>query len=126
MNIRPPPSPNPITLDEHQALGRSLFDASEAIVRALPRLVAVYGRDGSEAAAARLAHRALLDLRSQLDDQVCREHPTAPSSVVFGAYFPGASEPGPMRAMGPQTGPPTARNSIRGVSENFRYERPNN
>lgn len=78
-----------MTFEEHRELGRRLHATDVAAGRDFVDLANRYGTSTKLARRARRVMNDLSELRSELDSQLCREHPDDFAPEV---YYPGSSE----------------------------------
>ena len=80
-------SRNPLTLDDHRAIGVDLHRMRNDLLHLSVRLANSYGKTRRSTTLARRAQAAIDKLRCELDSQLCRDHP---DHFDAHTYYPGA------------------------------------
>lgn len=74
-----------LNLEEHRAIGARMMALHDELIDLTGKVHDAYPKASREARGMLSAHRALDKAKSQLDDAVCREHPT--NQDVLGFYY---------------------------------------
>lgn len=79
---------NPLTLEQHRALGLELARTHDRLVKLSVDLANRYGKNGKIKTRAMAAHEQLSQLRSLLEEELLTEHPELERVEGLEVYYP--------------------------------------